>query len=223
MSDDELISAVEGYYTGRVTEHGATPRGVDWNDESSQDARFDELLKVLGPDADNFSLNDYGSGYGALLGVLAGRHSEFTYRGFDVSAPMIAEAERLHGHDPRASFTTDPAALRPADFTIASGIFNVKLDMPETRWRDYVLATLDTMVSVSTKGIAFNALTSHADENRKRPDLHYADPAVLLDHCLRSYSRTVAVFHDYALYEFTVVVRLDGRPPAIRTPQGETT
>jgi hypothetical protein len=46
-----------------------------------------------------------------------------------------------------------------------------------------------------------------------RDYLHYADPAQVLDQCLRRYSRDVALRHDYELYEFTVVVRLGGRPP----------
>jgi hypothetical protein len=64
--------------------------------------------------------------------------------------------------------------------------------------------------------VAFNALTSHSDQERMRPDLFYANPAFMLDHCLSRYSRNVVVNHDYELYEFTVLVRLDGRPPATR-------
>ena len=40
-----------------------------------------------------------------------------------------------------------------------------------------------------------------------RPDLHYAEPSHLFDHCARLYSRNVAVLQDYGLYEFTVIVR----------------
>ena len=42
---------------------------------------------------------------------------------------------------------------------------------------------------------------------RMRPDLYYADPCRLFDHCKRRYSRHVALLHDYGLYEFTILVR----------------
>lgn len=221
MSDDDLISAVAEYYTQRVVEHGATPRGVDWNDWTSQRVRFEVLLAVLGTDTHGFSINDYGCGYGALLDVLDARYDDFGYRGFDVSAPMIAEARRRYAGDHRAAFTTDAGAFGSADFTVASGIFNVKLDLQPARWERYVLETIDHLAAISTKGFAFNALSCHADAGHTRGDLHYADPGALLDHCLRTHSRTVTLHHDYRLYEFTVVVRLDGCPPATHTPPGE--
>ena len=31
MTDDALIGGVGRYYSEKVAEHGATPRGVDWN------------------------------------------------------------------------------------------------------------------------------------------------------------------------------------------------
>jgi SAM-dependent methyltransferase len=217
MSDDDLLAAVEGYYTDKVRVHGATPKGVDWNDAESQASRHEQLLRVIRAGDEPVSVIDYGCGYGALLDTLAERFADdVTYQGFDVSASMVEAARERHGTGDRATFTTDEGALRPADFTVASGIFNVRLDVDDQRWDAYVLATLDRMVALSRKGIAFNALTAHADEPFKRADLHYADPARLLDHCLRSCARDVALHHDYELYEFTVVVRLDGRPPAIQ-------
>jgi hypothetical protein len=42
-----------------------------------------------------------------------------------------------------------------------------------------------------------------------RDDLYYADPRVIFDHCKRSFSRWVALLHDYGLYEFTIIVRRD--------------
>ena len=76
------------------------------------------------------------------------------------------------------------------------------------------LRTIDDLVATSRLGVEFNALTSHSDASRMRSDLYYADPATILDYCLRRFSRNVVLDHDYELYEFTVIVRLDRRPPA---------
>ena len=223
MSESRLTGAVDAYYTEKLRSHGTTPAGVDWNDEASRQLRFDQLLALVEPGDEPFSVIDYGCGYGALVDALRGRTEDLSYAGYDVSRAMVDEALERYADDEHTSFTADRSALRPADFTIASGIFNVKLDTPEDEWSHYVLQTIEDMVALSAKGVAFNALTSHSDGDRKRPDLFYADPAQLLDHCLRQYSRDVAVRHDYGLYEFTVLVRLDRRGPALPRQEASST
>jgi SAM-dependent methyltransferase len=210
---DALEAQAARYYEAKLREHGPTPRGVDWNDERSQRIRFERLLEVLSGASEPFSLNDYGCGYGALLDSLAERHSSFAYTGYDVSAEMVAEAQRRYAGERRARFTSDRAEVDRAQFTLASGVFNVKQEVPDDVWSAYVLATLDDLARLSSRGLAFNALTAHADPERRRPDLFYADPAAMVDHCLRTYSRDVILRHDYELYEFTVIVYLDRRPP----------
>jgi hypothetical protein len=202
------------YYAAKLREHGATPKGVDWNDERTQRLRFDRLLELLVGVREPFSLNDYGCGYGALVDSLTERHGVFRYCGYDVSAEMVEEARTRYPDESRASFTSDPAELRQADFTIASGVFNVKQDTPEEEWAAYVLESVGELAALSSRGFAFNALTAHADPERRRPNLFYADPAAMVDHCLRTYSRDVVLRHDYELYEFTVIVHVDRRPPA---------
>ena len=160
-----------------------------------------------------FSLNDYGCGYGALVDSLAESHAGFAYRGYDVSGEMIDEARKRYADEQRARFTNDRAQLERADFTVASGVFNVKQDAAEDVWSAYVLLTIGELARLSSRGFAFNALTAHADPERRRADLFYADPAAMVDHCLRTYARDVVLRHDYELYEFTLLVYLDRRPP----------
>src|SRR5262245_41636321 len=191
MGNLSLLESVERYYTAKIKAHGATPRGVDWNSAHSQAIRFEQLLAVIEETDGEFSLNDFGCGYGGLLDLLAARWTMFQYRGYDISDAMIGEARKRHAGDRRASFLSDEHELRTADFTVASGVFNVRFEQPDEVWRTYVLATIDKLVSVSNLGIAFNALTSHSDPNRMRPGLYYADPADLLDYCLRRHSRDV--------------------------------
>ena len=59
----------------------------------------------------------------------------------------------------------------------------------------------------SSRGFAFNCLTSYSDADKMRDDLYYADPCKLFDRCKRRYSRRVALLHDYGLWEFTILVR----------------
>jgi SAM-dependent methyltransferase len=206
MTQRPLLHDVERYYTERVREHGATPRGVDWNSAASQRLRFEKLADVF-RSARSFSLNDYGCGYGALLDHLAEQSWAVEYRGFDVSAAMIAEARRLHAEQPAATFFSDETMLALADYTVASGIFNVKLDTPDEAWHEYMIETVRRLAELSRRGFAFNVLSRYSDPERRRTDLHYADPLFWFDHCKRQHSRAVALLHDYELYEFTIVVR----------------
>jgi hypothetical protein len=121
---------------------------------------------------------------------------------------MLGHAREEHAADPRIRFVGREDELEPADYTVASGIFNVKLDVSDEDWREYVLETIDSLARLSTRGFAFNMLTSYSDPERMRPDLFYGDPRFFFDRVKRGYARNVALLHDYGLYEFTLIARL---------------
>ena len=206
-TSDAILQTVGRYYADRLHEFGATPRGVDWNSAESQALRFDRLLELVVDAPAGASLLDVGCGYGALLEAIRGRGLTLDYRGFDISAEMIAAASARNSGDADAAFTTDPGALRPATFAVASGIFNVKLHHAPGEWRDYVLTTLKSLDAAAERGFAFNMLSTYSDPERRRDTLYYADPLELFDLCKRTYSPRVALLHDYPLYEFTMLVR----------------
>ena len=178
---------------------------MDWNSPESQELRFEQLLRVVEREPGRFSLNDFGCGYGALLGYVRTRGLDVDYRGFDLSEAMLRHAR---GEYPGVSFVGAADELERADYTVASGIFNVKLTTPAEAWGRYVLDTLRTMARLSAKAFAFNMLTSYSDADRMRDDLFYGDPLFFFDHCKREYARNVALLHDYGLYEFTMIVRI---------------
>lgn len=201
-----LLTRVRRYYDEKLALYGATPRGVDWNSAESQELRFQILLQVCDR-AESFSINDYGCGYGALVDYLTTRGYAFRYRGFDLSEDMIAMARASHKDLDHSEFVTDRFLLTPTDYTVASGLFNVRLDTPTEHWEQYIFTTLGEISSLSLKGFAFNMLTTYSDRERMRPDLYYADPCSIFDYCKTRFSRHVSLLHDYALYEFTILVR----------------
>jgi len=206
MSFNTILESVEQYYTEKLKTHGPTARGVDWNSPESQALRIEQVLKVC--DADSaFSINDYGCGYGALSDFLVQRGYSVQYRGFDVSDQMIAEAKKLHRRLSNCDFFREESNLTVADYTVASGVFNVKLRATDDEWERYFLRTLERIAELSSRGFAFNALTKYSDRDRMRPDLYYADPLFLFDYCKRKFTRFVSLLHDYPLYEFTIIVR----------------
>jgi len=199
----DIREGVERYYSGKFAEYGASARGVDWSSPESQELRFRQLLRIA-EGADSFSLVDYGCGYGALAEHLDRIGVDCRYTGYDLSLSMV---EHARISNPVRTFTTRRDDLGSADFAVASGIFNVKQDIDSAEWRDYVVETLDDLATLGMHGFAFNMLTSYSDADKMRRDLYYGDPCEFFDLCKRSYSRDVALLHDYGLYEFTILVR----------------
>lgn len=206
MTDDNFLAGVQRYYDEKIRAHGATPLGADWNSAESQRLRFAQLLKLVDRKM-SFSINDYGCGYGALSDYLRDEGYTFDYRGYDISSAMIAEAKEIHAAMSQAAFVCEESGLSTADYTIASGIFNVKLNTSEAEWKEYMLRTLAKIDALSLTGFAFNVLTKYSDREFVRDDLYYADPLFLFEHCRAKFSRLVSLIHDYPLYEFTIVVR----------------
>lgn len=203
---DTILFQTKQYYEGKLGNYGATPKGVDWNSAESQALRFEQLLKVCDM-TKPVTLNDYGCGYGALALYLAERNFRVKYNGFDISKQMIEVALKECGDLKNCVFYSDERLLDAADYTIASGLFNVKLHTSAEGWQDYLLQTLGKISELSRKGFAFNVLTKYSDPEFVRPDLFYADPLCLFDYCKTKFSKYVSVLHDYPLYEFTIIVK----------------
>ena len=120
---------------------------------------------------------------------------------------MVRSARSRFRGAENARFSTAAEPDAVADFGIASGIFNVRLERSDSEWLDYLVSTLDVLDTTSRLGFAFNCLTSYSDRDKKQDYLYYADPGELFDLCMSRYSRHVALLHDYGLYEFTILVR----------------
>jgi SAM-dependent methyltransferase len=206
VNPDVLREQSRRYYETKLQEHGISPRGVDWNSTESQETRFRQLARLL-EDEPAASVLDYGCGFGALAAYLRTRGHRGTYIGFDISPEMIDAATRFLQTQAGCWFTSDRDTVTKADYVLASGLFNVKLQAPDESWREYVRTLIEDMRTLSVRGFGFNVLTIHCDPDRRRSDLYYADPVEYFEHCRRRYSREVALLHDYGLYEFTILVR----------------
>lgn len=206
---DAVHSQIAGYYSKKIQHHGPIPQGVDWGNESAQRVRFRQLLRLIerpdGSIAGTLSINDLGCGYGALLDHLDAQGLQVDYMGVDLSEAMIAAAQQSFLG--RGQFVVGAKCPRQAQYSVASGLFNVKGDVPGAEWEAFVRDTITELDASSSHGFAFNCLTSYADEEKRRSDLYYGNPCEWFDWCKRHFSPQVALLHDYGLYDFTVLVR----------------
>ena len=129
-----LLDEVAGYYSRKLALHGETPNGVDWNGEQGQVLRFAQLCKVIA-DEQPFSIADLGCGYGALVDYLKGRYTEFGYIGIDVSSEMVRAAEQRHRDVPGVRFIAANTPDMAVDYSVASGIFNVRMGRSDIEWQ----------------------------------------------------------------------------------------
>jgi hypothetical protein len=210
MSIEETQKKLNEYFTEKLDTFGTTAKGVDYNGEQAQQIRFAELVKVINP-ANKFTVTDYGSGYGAMFEFLHARGWDFEYYGVDLIEKMVIAGREKFKQFPNAHFTVDEKEIPVADYLVAAGIFNIKMEADYNEWQAFTCETLKGMNALCSKGFSFNMLTKYSDADRmaQRPDLFYGDPLFYFDFCKRNFSRNVALLHDYGLYDFTILVRKD--------------
>ncbi len=204
--ENKILDSINIYYTKKIKEYGLTPKGVDWNSTESQKLRFEQLCKVIEP-IEYFSILDFGCGYGALLNYLKENKRNFHYKGFDISDEMISQAIKNKNDFKNAVWETKLSNEEIFDYTIASGIFNVKLENNEPDWMSHVKNTLAEFNKHSRKGFSFNMLTSYSNKELMKDYLFYANPGYFFNYCKKNFSKYVALLHDYPLYEFTIIVK----------------
>jgi hypothetical protein len=199
------LDRVAAYFTDAILKHGATAQGVGWRDQESQELRFSKLIQVT-RGIRHGRLVEVGCGWGALALWAERAGFDFEYIGYDISAEMISSARSICKGLTKASFEIGAGPFAPADWVVASGIFNVRLDTPDAEWRMQGDETIDAMARSARLGFAINFLTGFSDEGRKEAYLYYPYPGEMLDSVMLRHGRTAIIMHDYPLYEFTILV-----------------
>lgn len=202
---DVDLTPVANLYTQSLRTHGAQSIGVGWPDPDQHRLRFDKLTTVIEPTGGPLTINDLGCGYGALYDYLVERKIQIKhFHGYDISEEMLREAEKRLPKE-KVTLHASSKLCEAADYTFASGIFNVRFRESENAWLEYIEQTLADMNEHSIRGFAFNLLSTYVDY--RRDHLFYGDPLYFFDFCKRKFSRFVTLLHDYPLYEWTITVR----------------
>lgn len=188
-----------------INTFGTCHLGVGWSSELSQLIRFEQLIKVI-DNTKPFSILDYGCGYGALYDYMKLYFKEYDYMGYDISETMLKKSRMIHNKE-KAVWINKINENEKFDYIVSSGIFNLRLDISDKEWHEYIIDTLNQFNNISKKGFAFNILTSYSDKEKMRNELYYANPTFFFDYCKKHFSKQIALLHDYGLYEFTLIIR----------------
>ena len=199
------LSKIKKLYDSNLKKYGLDSMAVGWNSKECQILRFDRLVHSLCLSDNPFSINELGCGYGELFKYLEGSNLNVkSFDGYDISEAMISAANEYISSK-IANFHCTGLIDRKRDFSLASGIFNVSLDIDKDEWAAHILKTIENMWEFSEKGIAFNMLTSYVDHENQ--DLFYGDPLYYFDFCKTKLSKYVTLTHDYPLWEWTIAVK----------------
>lgn len=201
-------SKIIQFYRERIESFGDTAKGVGWKNDEAQFVRFEQLIKII--NKTDFSVNDLGCGSGKFLRYLFDSGLPPTYYfGYDILDEMIDEAK----HHLRSFQNIEllkiinASEMKMADYSVASGIFNVRYEASNEDWMQHIISTLNAMNEASRLGFAFNMLTQYSDAEFMQDYLYYGDPSFYFNYCKLNYSKNVALLHDYGQFDFTILVR----------------
>lgn len=197
----EYRQKVAEFYDAKYDEFGYSVKSVGWGSEESQVLRF-KILTEIG-DLSNSSICDLGCGFGDLYDYLAEHFQNIEYVGIDLSQKLIDEARRRH---PKLVFEVrdilnDPPS-RNFTYVLSSGALSLKLE----RHEEYIRGMVETMMNLSTKGVAVNFLSSYVDYQLDK-NFHFSPEKAFT--LARAFTKYVALRHDYPLYEFTLYLYHD--------------
>jgi 2-polyprenyl-3-methyl-5-hydroxy-6-metoxy-1,4-benzoquinol methylase len=217
---DSITQLLHDYHARVFELHGATAKGVDWNDETEMLVRYDKMLAVMQKDFSVLpipaSLLDVGSGWGGLLRRARSLGVALNYSGIDVVEAMIQ-----HGREefPDATFihgdVFEQADENKYDFVICNAILTQKHNITIPEMERHTKRLVRKMFELCRHGVAFNLMSTRV--NFMVDNLYYQNPADILTWLLAEVSPRVRLDHGYSslangkgkFYDFTVYVYKD--------------
>lgn len=192
MNNDEKI--ISEYYDNLAQKHGNSYRACDYGSEDSQLKKFSAFLNFF--NNDSIDILDVGCGVGDFYKFLIKNFASVSYEGIDLSEKMVSLCKEKHEN----VLFTQRSILEYTDrkeYCIANGIFYLIQENPEEKMKEVVTHMFD----ISTRGIAFNSLSSLSTKQEKNE--FYADPVKTFEFCSKLTSKVV-LKHDYLPHDFTI-------------------
>lgn len=189
------------FFSKLVNKYGENLGSVNWRSKSSQMVRFEKLFKI-GVTNRN-SILDIGCGIGDMYKYINNLQLDVKYLGIDITPKMVEFCKERFPENKNHFQNVDILTLKDEfikyDWVFASGIFYLLKVKPF----DAAIELIHKMYSFSKKGVAFNSLSSWAEN--KTENEFYMDPLKLLDRLKNDYPNLV-FFHDYHPSDFTIYI-----------------
>ncbi len=197
MTSPDRRQHVIDTFSKHLREHGDGAQAVGWGSDASQAKRFSVLAQI--GDIQGVSILDVGCGLGHFFRWLKANELSVDYTGLDITPEMVTRARAEHPDGVFENGSVEDvvsSGVARFDYVFASGIFYLDVD----GGYEAMAATLRAMFALSNNGVAFNTLSTWADQ--RDAGEFYADPAETLSLC-REITRWVRLRHDYHPADFT--------------------
>ena len=194
FSDDKKNISI---YKNLLLKYGEDHRSLNWGSSNSQKLRF-KILSEVGLQSGN-SVLDIGCGLLDFYKWLRKKIPGVNYFGIDLTPSMIEISQKnfpkikLWKGDVFQNNFKD----KEFDFIVASGIFVYRKNKPIK----YMKETIKKMYDICKKGIAFNSLSTFAENKTKNE--FYANPSDVFNFC-KKIDTNVVLRHDYLKNDFTI-------------------
>lgn len=214
---DKITHLLKEYHRKVFSEHGATAKGVDWNDEAEVLVRYDKMLKVVEMDfydgPERPTILDVGCGWGGMARRARDLGVPVEIAGVDVVEEMILHARKEF---PEHSFETgdvfEMQETEAYDFVVCNAILTQKHDVSIPEMERFAKRLVQKMFSLCRHGIAFNMMSTRV--NYTVGNLYYQNPVELFTWLLNEVSPRVVLDHGYSslasgrgkFYDFTAYV-----------------
>ncbi len=177
------------FYKNALKKHGATAKGLNWFDKTSQQKRFEVIYNLIKEDLDGTTIIDAGCGFGDFYEWV--KDENVTYTGYEI-VPEIAEIAREKTGQEIYQKDLLKDELQQADFYIASGSMNIL-----SRFETFLF--IERCFAHSKKGFIFN-LPYGKDDSRH---FNYFLPQEIKHFC-KKFECEIVVESGYLPNDFTI-------------------
>ncbi len=181
---------------------------VGWSGKEDQTSRFTQFLEFdkLKPLKES-RLLDVGCGYGNFLDFLEARKIKLKeYTGIDINQNFIKIAQKKKKGTFILGDFLDYKFLKPFDFAIASGIFNVKC-AEEERAYGILFETVAKMMEDADVAAAFNFLSQKESKGFELTgQMQIYDKKKVIEWCKKQKVKTVKVIEGYDEFDTTIIL-----------------
>jgi len=174
-----------------------------WRSKESQLMRFEVLLGEI---IDGDRILDVGCGTGDFYQYLKDSGLNFSYVGTDISPELLKIAESRYKKENARFVLMDILDLEPnyrwlskSEVVVASGIFTMR----KHRSLEYLDTMISRMMALSTSVVAFNLLSSFADEIKDSSRYYSPSEVIML---ITRHTHKFKILHDYMPHDFTCVL-----------------